>query len=143
MGELVEGRDVGVDLAHEILAAVRAESARGGFLMSACVADRAGNPVATMRMDGALLGSYAIACDKAFSSAIWQDRTGEMGKITVPGEGDWGINSTFQGRMIVFAGGVPIRKDGACVGGLGVSGALSAEDEAVALAALASLGLEG
>lgn len=143
MGDLVEGRDVGLDLAQRIIAAVEAESERGGFRMSVCVADRAGNPVASARMDGAPLGSYQIACDKAFSAAIWQDRTGEMGKITVPGEGDWGINSTFQGRMIVFAGGVPIKADGACVGGLGVSGALSAEDEAVALAALAAVGLEG
>ena len=143
MGELVEGRDVGLDLAREIIDAVRGESERGGFRMAICVADRAGNPVATARMDGAPLGAYAIACDKAFSSAIWQDRTGEMGKITVPGEGDWGINSAFQGRMIVFAGGVPIRRDGEFVGALGVSGALSAEDEAVALAALASIGLEG
>jgi uncharacterized protein GlcG (DUF336 family) len=143
VGDVVEGRDVGLDLALEIVSAVRIESERGGFRMSVCVADRAGNPVASARMDGALLGSYQIECDKAFSAAIWQDRTGEMGKITVPGEGDWGINSTFQGRMIVFAGGVPIRKDGECIGGLGVSGALSAEDEAVALAALASVGLEG
>ena len=143
MGDLVEGRDVGLDLAREIIDAVRIESERGGFRMAICVADRAGNPVATARMDGAPLGAYQIACDKAFSAAIWNDRTGEMGKITVPGEGDWGINSTFGGRMIVFAGGVPIRRDGEHVGALGVSGALSAEDEAVALAALAAVGLEG
>ena len=60
MGDLVEGHDVGLDLALGIIAAVRAESERGGFLMSVCVADRAGNPVASARMDGALLGSYAL-----------------------------------------------------------------------------------
>lgn len=143
MADTLDGRDIALDLAQQIIAAARSESERGGFLMSICVADRAGNPVASVRMDGAPLGSYEIACDKAFSAAVWNDRTGEMGKISVPGEGDWGIATTMRGRMIVFAGGVPVRKDGQQIGALGISGALSAEDEAIALAALASLGLEG
>ena len=143
MGDLVEGRDIGLDLALEIISAVRVESERGGFLMSVCVADRAGNPVATARMDGSPLGAYFIAVDKAYSAALWQCRTGEMAEVSLPGNGDWGFDKTIGGRMIVFAGGVPVRKDGEQIGALGVSGALSEEDEAVCLAALASLGLEG
>ncbi|MGI9116099.1 MAG: GlcG/HbpS family heme-binding protein [Gaiellales bacterium] len=143
MGDLVEGRDIGVELAGRIIAAAQAEAERQGLRLSIVVADRAGNPVATARMDGAQLGSYEIACDKAFSAAVWNDRTGEMGKISVPGEGDWGIATTMRGRMIVFAGGVPVRTGGEQIGALGISGALSEEDEAVGLAALASLDLEG
>jgi uncharacterized protein GlcG (DUF336 family) len=46
------------------------------------------------------------------------------------------------GRMITFAGGVPIRRDGAQIGALGVSGARSPEDDEIARSALAALGLE-
>jgi uncharacterized protein GlcG (DUF336 family) len=45
--------------------------------------------------------------------------------------------------MIVFAGGVSVRKDGVQIGAMGISGALSEEDQAMCLAALESLGLEG
>ncbi len=140
---LIEGRDIGLQLAIRILDAGIVEAERRGFRLALCVADRAGNPVGTARMDGSPLGAYAIAGDKAFTAAIWQDRTGTLGQITLPGGEDWGIHSTFGGRMIVFAGGVPVLHDGACVGALGVSGARSHEDEEVALAALAACGLSG
>lgn len=143
MDGVIEGRDIGLPLAIRILDAGIAEAERRGFRLSLCVSDRAGTPVGTARMDGSPIGAYTIACDKAFSAAIWRDRTGTMGAITQPGGEDWGINSTFGGRMIVFAGGVPALLDGACIGALGVSGARSHEDEEVALAALAACGLSG
>ena len=143
MDGLIAGHDIGTDLALQIIAAAREESTRHGHLMSIVVADRAGNPVASARMDGSPLGAYFIAVDKAYSSALWNCRTGEMADVSLPGNGDWGFDKTIGGRMIVFAGGVSVRKDGVQIGALGISGALSEEDEAVCLAALASLGLEG
>jgi len=143
MDGLIAGHDIGIDLALQIVAAAREESTRQGHLMSIVVADRAGNPVASARMDGSPLGAYFIAVDKAYSSALWNCRTGEMADVSLPGNGDWGFDKTIGGRMIVFAGGVSVRKDGVQIGALGISGALSEEDEAVCLAALATLGLEG
>lgn len=143
MADLIEGADVGLDLARRILEEVVVAAEREGLRLSAVVADRAGNPVASIRMDGAPLGSYAIAADKAFSSAVWNDRTGTMGEAAGPGGEDFGIAGLLGGRMVVFAGGVPVRANGRPVGALGVSGARSPEDEAVALAALAACGLEG
>jgi len=140
---LIAGHDIGTDLALQIVAAARREAERQGHLVSIVVADRAGNPVASARMDGSVLGAYAIAVDKAYSSALWNCRTGEMAEVSLPGNGDWGFDKTIGGRMIVFAGGVSVRKDGVQIGALGISGALSEEDEAVCVAALATLGLEG
>ena len=77
------------------------------------------------------------------SSHCFDGRTGEMAEVSLPGNGDWGFDKTIGGRMIVFAGGVSVRKDGFQIGALGISGALSEEDEAVCVAALATLGLEG
>ena len=109
MADLIEGADVGLDLARRILEEVALAAEREGLRLSAVVADRAGNPVASIRMDGAPLGSYAIAADKAFSSAVWNDRTGAMGEIAGPGGEDYGIAGLLGGRMVVFAGGVPVR----------------------------------
>jgi uncharacterized protein GlcG (DUF336 family) len=92
-------------------------------------------------MDGAPLGALPIAADKAYTSALWGMRTGEAAEASLPGNGDWGFATTLGGRMIVFAGGVPILIDGAQVGAFGISGGTSAEDEACALAALAAAGL--
>jgi uncharacterized protein GlcG (DUF336 family) len=143
MSEPIAGRDIGIDLAQLIIAAARAEAERHGHLVSIVVADRAGNPVASARMDGSPLGAYFIAVDKAYSSALWNCRTGEMAELSMPGNGDWGFAKTIGGRMIVFAGGVSVRQNGVQIGAMGISGALSEEDQAMCLAALASLGLEG
>ncbi len=143
MDGLIAGHDIGTDLALQIVAAARREAERQGHLVSIVVADRAGNPVASARMNGSALGAYVIAVDKAYSSALWNCRTGEMAEVSLPGNGDWGFDKTIGGRMIVFAGGVSVRKDGVQIGALGISGALSEEDEAVCVAALATLGLEG
>ena len=143
MSEPIAGQDIGIDLAQQIIAAARSEAERQGHLVSIVVADRAGNPVATARMDGSPLGAYYIAVDKAYSSALWNCRTGEMAELSMPGNGDWGFAKTIGGRMIVFAGGVSVRKDDEQIGAMGISGALSEEDQAMCLAALASLGLEG
>ena len=143
MADTLDGRDIALDLALQIIAAARIEAERQGHLVSIVVADRAGNPVATARMDGSPLGAYYIAVDKAYSSALWNCRTGEMAEISTPGNGDWGFAKTIGGRMIVFAGGVSVRQNGEQIGAMGISGALSEEDEAMCLAALASLGLEG
>lgn len=143
MADTLDGRDIALDLAQQIIAAARLEAERQGHLVSIVVADRAGNPIASARMDGSPLGAYFIAVDKAYSSALWNCRTGEMAEISTPGNGDWGFAKTIDGRMIVFAGGVAVRQSGVQIGAMGISGALSEEDEAMCLAALASLGLEG
>ena len=141
MAGLFAGQDVGVELALRILEAGRVEAARAGLLLSACVTDRGGHAVASCRMDGAQLGALPIAVDKAYTAALWKARTGEFAEATLPGAGDWGFPGTLGGRMIVFAGGVPIIADDVQVGALGISGGLSQEDEDCAVAALAAVGL--
>jgi uncharacterized protein GlcG (DUF336 family) len=142
MTGLVHGDDIGVDLALEVLRHMRAEAARMGIAVAGCVTDRGGHIVASLRMDDAPLGALPIATDKAYTAALWGMPTSAAAEASLPGNGDWGFATTLGGRMIVFAGGVPIRSGGAQVGAFGISGALSEEDEACALAALAAAGLE-
>jgi uncharacterized protein GlcG (DUF336 family) len=142
MDDCTAGHDVGGELALTIVRAVHEAAAGRGLRVAAVVADRAGHVVAGARMDGAPLGAMPIATDKAHSSALWNQSTEEIGAISGPGQEDWGIAGAMGGRMITFAGGVPIRRDGAQIGALGVSGARSPEDDEIARSALAALGLE-
>jgi uncharacterized protein GlcG (DUF336 family) len=134
-------RQVGIEPALRLLAEVRAEAARHGILVAAAVADRGGNPVASARMDGAALGAMALAVDKAYTAVLWEVPTGEFMSSTQPGGADWGFNTTTGGRVVVYAGGLPIVEGGELLGGLGVSGGTGEQDEACARAALAATGL--
>jgi uncharacterized protein GlcG (DUF336 family) len=134
-------RQIGIEPALRLIDEVRAEAARRGLLVAAAVADRGGNPVASARMDGAPLGAMTLAVDKAYTAVLWEVPTGEFMSSTQPGGADWGFNTTTGGRVVVYAGGLPIAAAGELLGGLGVSGGTGEQDEACARAALAAAGL--
>jgi uncharacterized protein GlcG (DUF336 family) len=134
-------RQIGLEPALRLLEEVRAEAARQGLVVAVAVADRGGNMVASARMDGAALGAMTLAVDKAYTAVLWEVPTGEFMTSTQPGGADWGFNTTTGGRVVVYAGGLPIVAGGELLGGLGVSGGTGEQDEACARAALAALGL--
>ena len=140
---LIAQREIGLDLAQAILASVRAAAAREGVPAAMAVCDRAGNMVAFARMDGAPLGATELAVNKAHTAALWEMRSGEFRGSTQPGGTDWGLNTTAEGRIVVYAGGVPVHVDGALVGAVGMSGGTGEQDEACVLEALSANGLTG
>ena len=141
MARSVPQREVSLELALELLDCVREEAASRGLSVAAAVVDRGGNPVASARMDGTPLGAMALAVDKAYTAVLWQTPTGEFMASTQPGGPDWGFNTTTGGRVVVYAGGLPLVDDGDLIGALGVSGGTGEQDEACATAALAAVGL--
>jgi uncharacterized protein GlcG (DUF336 family) len=136
-------REVGLDLAQAIVASVRAAAARAGIPAALAVCDRAGNLVAFARMDGAPLGASELAVNKAHTAVLWEMPSGELQRSTQPGGADWGLNSSAGGRIVVYAGGVPVHVDGALVGAVGMSGGTGEQDEACVLAGLAAYDLAG
>lgn len=137
----VTAADMSSDLALQVLARVRLESASRDLRLAAVIVDRGGNTVASSRMDGAQLGALSLAGDKAYTAVAFGHPTGRWAGSSAPGGGDWGLSGTLGGRAIVFAGGVPLYLDGQLIGGLGVSGAASSQDEECAVAAATALGL--
>jgi uncharacterized protein GlcG (DUF336 family) len=135
-------RQIGIDLALRLIDEVRAAAAREGLAVAVAVADRGGNAVASARMDGAALGAMTLAVDKAYTAVLWEVPTGDFMTSTQPGGVDWGFNTTTGGRVVVYAGGLPIVAGGDLLGGLGVSGGTGEQDEACARAALTAAGLE-
>ena len=107
--------------------------------VAVAVADASGNVVASARMDDAPLGALNLAVDKAYTSALWQMPSGDLHETSQPGGDDWGVTSTEQGRIVVYAGGLPIFTGGVLAGALGVSGGTGDQDAECARAALASV----
>ena len=141
MAGTVPHREVSLEQALALLERVRSEAAGHGLAVAAAVVDRGGHVVASARMDGAALGAMTLAVDKAYTAVLWQTPTGEFMSSTQPGGADWGFNTTTGGRVVVYAGGLPLWEDGGLVGGIGVSGGTGEQDEACASAAVAAAGL--
>jgi len=125
--------------AQRIIDAGIAKAKEIGAPANLAVADAGGNLVAFARMDDAWLGSIDIAIDKAFTSRAFDVATGELAALAQPGQQFYGINASNGGRVMIFAGGVPLRNDGRIVGSVGVSGGTGAQDQAIAEAAAAAL----
>jgi uncharacterized protein GlcG (DUF336 family) len=138
---IVTRAEVALDLAEQLLWGVRSEAGRRGLFLAAVVVDRGGQVVAAIRMDGAQICAVPLAIGKAYAAVACAAPTDAWEETTQPGGRDWGLNTALGGRLIVFAGGLPIVHDGELIGGLGVSGAASSDDKACAQVALHLAGL--
>lgn len=125
--------------AKRIIEAAKKKASEMKIPENIAVCDSGGNLVAFERMDGAIIAGVDIAINKAYTSAASGFPTGELGKIAQPGQLAYGVALTDKGRIIIFAGGVPLKKDGELVGGVGVSGGLAPDDEKVAMAGAQAL----
>jgi len=100
--------------------------------MSCAVVDSGDQLLAFERMDGADLVGITLARDKAFTALVNRMPTADLPPIVQPGTEFFGYHTIAAGRMIIFAGGLPLERDGILVGALGVSGGDSAQDERAA-----------
>ncbi len=126
--------------AQRILSAAEEKARQMGQPMNIAVMDAGRNLVAFHRMDGAWVASTDIAIDKAFTSAGRGLTTRKIGEMAQPGQPLFGINTTNGGRIVIFAGGIPLMRDGEVIGAIGVSGGTVDEDEEVSEAGAAALG---
>lgn len=72
------------------------------------------------------------------SAASFDIATKDLAENAQPGEQFYGIQNSNHGRVMVFAGGIPLRRDGLVVGAVGVSGGSGEQDQTVAEAAVAA-----
>lgn len=107
--------------------------------MNIAVVDAGANMVAFARMDDAWLGSVDIAIRKAKTARFFNMNTGEIGKLSQPGESLFGIEHS-NGGLITFPGGIPVKgRDGIIIGAIGVSGNTVENDHIVAEAGITAL----
>jgi uncharacterized protein GlcG (DUF336 family) len=120
--------------ARRIIAAAEQEAAKQKQPMNIAVADAGGNLVAHVRMDGAWMGSIDISIKKAWTSRAFDIDTKSLAPLCQPGADFFGIHASNDGRVMIFAGGIPLKREGKVVGAIGVSGGSGAQDHAVAQA---------
>ncbi len=124
--------------ARRIIAAAEKKAQEIGQPMNIAVVDSGGNLVAHVRMDNAWIGSIDISINKAWTSRAFNIATADLAQHSQSGGQFFGIHASNHGRVMIFAGGVPLQRGGQVVGAVGVSGGVGAQDQAVAEAAAAA-----
>jgi uncharacterized protein GlcG (DUF336 family) len=133
---------VTLETALHVIATARQQAEAIGVAMNIAVVDEGNNLVAFQRMDGAWLGSMDIAKGKAYTARAFNMSTKDLAPLCVPGQPLFGIHVSNQGRLIIFAGGIPLERGGEVVGAIGVSGGSVEQDQAVAEAGAEAFGAD-
>ena len=118
--------------ARRIIAAAEKEAESIGQPMNIAVVDAGGNLVAHVRMDKAWIGSVDIAINKAWTARAFDISTKALAELSQSGDQFFGIHVSNHGRVMIFAGGIPLKRGNEVVGAIGVSGGLGKQDQAVA-----------
>jgi glc operon protein GlcG len=123
------------DDVKKLLAACEAEAAKNKWAVSISIVDDGGFLLGFTRMDGCQAISAEVSVGKARAAALtkrptkfFEDRIKER--------------PAFAGfpAGILIQGGMPVMHQNECVGGIGVSGVQSHEDEQIAQAGASALG---
>jgi uncharacterized protein GlcG (DUF336 family) len=110
-------RNITLEQAENIIEACKAEARSVGQPMNIAVVDDGGNLVAFVAMDDTKLIGADISQKKALTAVYFQTDTRDLVPLVQPGAALYGIESTTGGRLVVFGGGVLLRKpDGAVAG---------------------------
>ena len=126
-----------LDDTRRMAQAAEAEAVRNHWAVTIAVTDDGGHLLHLHRMDGAPPVSAHIAPGKARTAALGR-RESKVYEDMVNGGRTAFLSAP--GLDGLLEGGVPIMKDGQCIGAVGVSGVKSAEDSQVARAGIAALG---
>jgi uncharacterized protein GlcG (DUF336 family) len=127
-----ETYSITLDDAKKIIAAAEKKASAIGQPMNIAVVDGGGNLLAHVRMDGAWIGSINISINKAFTAKAFDISTKDLAAHSQPGQEFYGIQQSNDGRIMIFAGGIPLKKNNKVVGAIGVSGGSGKQDQAVA-----------
>ena len=124
--------------ARAVIAAAEKKAEQIGQPMNIAVADSGGNLVAHVRMDNAWRGSIDISIKKAWTARAFDIATKDLATHSQSGNQFFGIHASNDGKVMIFAGGIPLKRGGKVIGAIGVSGGSGDQDHAVAEAGAAS-----
>lgn len=118
--------------ARQVARAAEEEALRHGWPMVIAVVDSGAHLVLQQRLDGAQLGSHDVARQKAETAVLFRRPTRVFEEAVTQG----GLHLRLLGmtNLVPLDGGIPLIRDGAVVGAIGVSGMRSDQDAQVAQA---------
>jgi uncharacterized protein GlcG (DUF336 family) len=119
--------------ARRIIDAAEKKALEIGQPMNIAVVDEGANLISHIRMDNAWIGSINIAINKAFTARAFNISTKALAENSQPGDQFYGIHVSNHDRVMIFAGGIPLKdSQGVVIGAIGVSGGSGIQDETVA-----------
>lgn len=121
-----------------VAAAAEAEALKNNWAVAIAIVDDGGHLLWLQRLDGTPAVSAHIAPAKAHTAALGRRESKVYEDVINQGRSSFLSAPAIQGML---EGGVPIIKDGQCIGAVGVSGVKSSEDAQIAKAGIAALGL--
>ena len=118
--------------------AAQDEALKNHWAVTIAIVDDGGHLLWLQRLDGAAPVSSHIAPAKARTAALGRRESKTYEDMINGGRASFLSAPTLEGML---EGGVPIMKDGQCLGAVGVSGVKSSEDAQIAKAGIAAIGL--
>jgi glc operon protein GlcG len=128
------GSAIGAERAQSLIQAAVAEASKKGWPMDIAVVDSGANLVAFLRMDGALLGSIAVAQHKARAAVKYRRPTKAFEDAVQKSDLKYVLSLD---DVVASRGGIPLIEDGKIVGAIGCSSGTGSQDEAICTAAAA------
>ena len=101
-----------------------------GIAICVVVIDEHGTPIVLNRMETSFVISQDFAYAKAYTSATLGMPSGDIAGFAAEGKPYYGITDAFGGKLMVIAGGVPVKKGGKVVGAVGVGGSQDVSQDA-------------
>lgn len=128
---------ISLEGAKVLAAAAEAEAAKRGWTVAIAVVDPTGGLVLVHVIDGTQPASQDIAIAKARTAARFKRPTKALEDAVAGGRLSL---VSVSAHALMLEGGVPVARDGALIGAIGISGMTSAQDGEIAAAALAAFG---
>ncbi|MBS3997543.1 MAG: heme-binding protein [Hydrogenophaga sp.] len=123
---------------RQIAAAAEAEALQNNWAVTIAIVDDGGHLLWLQRLDGAPAISAHIAPAKAHTAALGRRESKVYEDVINQGRVSF---LSAPGVAGLLEGGVPVLKDGQCIGAVGVSGVKSSEDAQIARAGISAIGL--
>ena len=139
MSDLIAMNSLALAAARKVLAAAEAKAVAMGMNACISVSDPTGEPIISIRMDGAPRLSADIARNKAWTVTQFLGMPTHQWWPVIANEPSLVHGITHTPRLIVFGGGVPVVVSGAVVGAIGVSGGSADQDREIAEAGAAAV----
>jgi glc operon protein GlcG len=118
-----------------MVAAAEAEAKKRGVEVTLCIVDESGNLLFLQKADAAPINTVEWAQRKARHAALYGSPSKDAADTVKKGN----VEALAFPSFFPNQGGLPIKVDGQCIGGIAASGAKSEIDEAIAQAGLDAL----
>ena len=126
------GAPITLDQAKRVMSAAELEAAKNSWIVAITILDSGGNMVMFHKLDNTQLASIGASEGKA-NAALRFKRPSKALDETIAAGGA-GLRLLAIKDMTPLEGGLPVILDGTIIGAIGVSGALSAQDDQIAKA---------